>query len=212
MEKILFQGDSITDCRRERTDEFYKMFYGLGSGYANLSAGELGYKYPGEYEFLNRGISGNRVTDLYARIKADIINLKPDYMSILIGVNDVWHEVTRKDGVSAERYEKIYDMLISEILEALPHIKIMILEPFVLKGTGTEENWDLFHSEVLKRAAAAKRIAGKYKLKFIPLQEKFDEASKNTKEPYWTLEGVHPTVSGHRLIANEWLKAFEEIK
>ena len=167
---------------------------------------------PNEYEFFNRGIGGNRITDLYARLKADIINLKPDYMSILIGVNDVWHEVTRRDGVDVERFERIYDMLISDILKELPDIKIMILEPFVIKGERTSEDWEYFHLETLKRAEAAKRIATKYNFKFVPLQEKFDEASKNTVEPYWTLEGVHPTVFGHRLIANEWLKAFEEIK
>ncbi len=212
MKKILFQGDSITDCRRERTDESYKLFYGLGSGYPNIVSGELGIKYPGEYEFINRGIGGNRITDLYARIKGDILNLKPDYMSILIGVNDVWHEVTRADGVSAERYERIYDMLISEILTELPKIKIIIIEPFVLKGTATEEHWEYFYSEVVKRGQAAKRIAEKYNLKFVSLQNKFDEANSIVSEPYWTLEGVHPTVNGHRLIANEWLKAFEDVK
>lgn len=210
MKKILFQGDSITDCRRDR--EEHPLYYGLGAGYANLVSGELGYNFPGEYEFFNRGIGGNRVTDLYARMKRDIINLKPDYMSILIGVNDVWHEVTRHDGVCADRFERIYDMLISDVLTKLPDIKIMIMEPFVLKGTGTEEHWDYFYSEVIKRGEVAKRIADKYNFKFIPLQKKFEEMQKNTTEPYWTLEGVHPTVFGHRLIANEWLKAFEEIK
>ena len=92
---------------------------------------ELGLDNPGEYEFINRGISGNRIVDVYARIKADIINLEPDVMSILIGINDVWHEVGHKNGVSAEKFFKIYSMLIEEIQEALPEIKIMILEPFV---------------------------------------------------------------------------------
>jgi hypothetical protein len=92
-------------------------------------------------------------------MKIDLINLKPDYMSILIGVNDVWHEINRENGVAAENVEKIYDMLISEVLEALPNIKIMILEPYVVKGTATEENLETFRTEVAKRAAAAKRIA-----------------------------------------------------
>lgn len=133
-------------------------------------------------------------------------------MSILIGVNDVWHEIGGENGVSAEKYEKIYDMLISEVLEALPNIKIMILEPYVVKGTATEEAWEIFTTEVAKRAAAAKRIAKKYSLKFIPLQDKFDEMSKIVSEPYWTLDGVHPANPGHELIAREWLKAFDEIK
>lgn len=206
MKRILFQGDSITDCGRTRDNDSSK-----GKGYATNVMGKLNYRNPGEYEFFNRGIGGNRVTDLYARIKADIINLKPDYMSILIGVNDVWHEVKRQDGVSAEKYEKIYDMLISEVLEALPDIKIMIMEPFVLKSSETEEAWDVFTTEVAKRAAAAKRIAEKYGFVYVPLQEKFDEMVEKQPEPYWTMEGVHPTEAGHELITEEWLKGFEKL-
>jgi len=85
---ILFQGDSITDCGRSRED-----FSEIGKGYPMLVKAQLGFENPGEFEFQNRGISGNRIVDVYARIKSDIINLKPDYMSLLIGVNDVWHEL-----------------------------------------------------------------------------------------------------------------------
>lgn len=129
---VLFQGDSITDCGRDRknTDSH-------GTGYAQRVAGILRANEPYKYLTYNRGISGNRVVDLYARIKQDIINLKPDYMSILIGANDVWHEYPGKNGVSAKKYEKIYSMLIEEVQEALPGIKIMILEPFVLPGSAT---------------------------------------------------------------------------
>ena len=127
MKKFLFQGDSITDAGRARDWDL-----SLGSGYSTVVAATLGTEFPGEYEFINRAISGNRIVDLYARIKTDIINLKPDALSILIGINDVWHEVNHQNGVSAEKYEKIYDMLIEEILEALPDIKIYILEPFLL--------------------------------------------------------------------------------
>ena len=131
---ILFQGDSITDAGRTYDNE-----ESLGIGYANMVQGQLGMECPGEYTFYNRGINGNRVTDVYARMKRDILNLKPDYMSILIGINDVWHELGgRCDGVDAQKYEKIYDMLISEVKEALPNIKIMILEPFVLEGEATK--------------------------------------------------------------------------
>lgn len=207
MKKVLFQGDSITDCARNREDDRF-----MGRGYATNVAQSLGFDYPGEYEFVNKGISGNRIVDLYARMKIDLINLKPDYMSILIGINDVWHEIARENGVAAEKFEKIYDMLISEVLEALPNIKIMILEPYVLKGTATEENWENFYEETLKRAAAAKRIAEKYNLKFIPLQDKFDEKCKLAPADYWVGDGVHPANPGHELIAREWMKAFEEIK
>lgn len=207
MKTILFQGDSITDAGRSRENDD-----NFGVGYATLVKGELGYEYPNQYVFYNRGISGNRVVDLYARIKADIINLKPDVMSILIGVNDVWHECKRQNGVDAEKYFKIYSMLIEEIKEELPDIKIMILEPFVLRESKTEEYWEEFQTEVSKRAAKAKEIAEKYNLPFISLQDKFDEAAKSAPNNYWLFDGVHPTTAGHELIKREWIKAYEQIR
>lgn len=210
---ILFQGDSITDCGRNRED-----IRSTGVGYAHMVKGQLGCEHPGVYEFINKGIGGNRIVDIYARIKSDIINLKPDYMSLLIGVNDVWHELNGvQNGVSAEKFEKIYDMLISEILEALPNIKVMIMEPFVLEGPntcGTEmfpDRWDQFRTEVPLRAAAAKRIAEKYNLMYVTLQDKFDEACKHAEAVYWLEDGVHPTAMGHWMIKNEWMKAFQEM-
>lgn len=206
MKTILFQGDSITDAGRSRQDEA-----NTGIGYATLVRAELGLEYPEQYVMYNRGISGNRVVDLYARIKSDIINLKPDIMSILIGVNDVWHEVGAQNGVDEDKYFKIYSMLIEEVLEALPDIKIMILEPFVLEGTATEEHWQVFHKEVLKRAKKAKEIAEKYHLPFIRLQDKFDAAAKLAPNNYWLMDGVHPTTAGHELIKREWMKCFNNL-
>ena len=205
MKRILFQGDSITDAGRSRENDFAR-----GTGYATLVAAKLGYENPGDYEFINRGISGNRVSDLLARIKIDLINLKPDVMSILIGVNDVWHEFSRQNGVDVELYEKLYNLLIEEVKAALPDIRIMILEPFVLKGTATEEHWEGFSEEVYKRAAAAKRVAWKNGLEFIPLQDKLDEACKLAPADYWLRDGVHPTAMGHELIAREWIAKFKE--
>lgn len=211
MKKILFQGDSITDCYRPTNEDRY-----LGAGYAELVCGEMQYKYGGEYSFLNRGISGNRITDLFARIKSDAINLKPDYLSILIGVNDVWHEIDSNNGVSTENYEKIYSMLIETILSELPDIKIIIMEPFVLEYASTRSTedrpnyWNTFHNEVLEKAAAAKRISEKYALPFMKLQEKFDEEAKRIGIESLTIDGVHPTPGGHKLIANEWITCFEK--
>ena len=135
----------------------------------------------------------------------------PFVMSILIGINDVWHEVGHKNGVSAEKFFKIYSMLIEEIQEALPEIKIMILEPFVLKASATEEEWEVFKSETLKRGQMAKKIAETYNLKYIPLQDKFNEAEKLAPAEYWLADGVHPTYSGHELIKREWIKAYKEL-
>ena len=145
MKTFLFQGDSITDAGR---DDEKQGLAGLGCGYAFLLASEIENNHKDKIDFINRGKSGDRITDVYARIKEDIINLKPDYMSILIGVNDVSHELTMNCGVSPKKFRMIYGMLIDEIREVLPDIKIVILEPFVLKGTATEKLWDDFDREV----------------------------------------------------------------
>ncbi len=210
-EMILFQGDSITDSQRNREWDQY-----TGSGYATMVKAELGYDYPGRFDFCNRGISGNRVVDLYARIKKDIINLKPDYMSILIGVNDVWHEHSNQNGVDTDKFERIYDILIEDVKEALPNIRIMLMEPFVLEGEhtcATEENpgrWQYFHSEVAQRAAAVKRLAQKHNLPFVELQGVFDRACKKAEASYWLFDGVHPTAMGYELIAREWIRVFKQ--
>lgn len=204
--KILFQGDSITDAGRSRENDTV-----LGTGYPLLVEAALGLEAPGKYEFINRGISGNRVVDLYARIKADIINLAPDVMSILIGVNDVWHEFSWENGVDADKYFKIYDMLIEEVKAALPNIKIMILEPFVLKASATEDKWDGFSAETKKRAEMAKKISEKHNLPFIELQAGFDELSKSQPAEYWLCDGVHPTAKGHEFIKNKWIETFKNI-
>ncbi len=204
MKTFLFQGDSITDANREDDD---RVNFGLGTGYPLLVASDFLKNRKGDFCFINRGVSGDRVTDIYARIKEDIINLSPDYMSILVGVNDVAHELTMQCGVDEEKYEKIYSMLIEEVRNALPDIKIIILEPFVLEGTATQEMWKQFSSEVRKRADAAKRVAEKYNLIFVPLQKLFDDASSDGNGEYWSADGVHPTSAGHQIIKEELVKA-----
>lgn len=214
MEKlILFQGDSITDSGRRN-----EWGHNMGFGYATMVGGALGVTEPYAYRFINKGVSGNRIVDLYARIKKDMINLKPDYMSILIGVNDVWHEIAEQNGVDAEKFERVYCMLIEELQAALPELKIMILEPFALAADVTDpadkpERYALFRKETELRAQAAKRVAEKYGLVFVPLQEAFDKAEANAPvRGQWLWDGVHPTAAGHTLIKEAWLKGFEQLK
>lgn len=206
MKTFLFQGDSITDANRDDENEDN---FGLGCGYALLLASDFSRKHKGEFKFINRGKNGDRITDIYARIKEDIINLKPDYMSILIGVNDVSHELTQGCGVLPDKFKKIYCMLIEEVKEALPEIKIIILEPFVLKGLHTTERWDEFSGEVEKQAEVSKRVAEKYGLKFVALQTIFDEVSADGNTRYWSVDGIHPTAAGHQIIKEELSKAVE---
>lgn len=205
--KILFQGDSITDVGRNTERGSTQS---IGQGYALMIAGELAARYPGKYIFENRGISGNRIVDLYARIKVDCWNLEPDVISILLGVNDVWHEFGSGNGVEANRYENVYRMLIEDTLARLPNVKLMLMEPFALPGRATESNWDAFYSDVCKRSEIVQKLAKEYRLSFVPLQAKLDEACKFCPPDYWLSDGVHPTPAGHRLIADAWLEVFQK--
>lgn len=209
---IVFQGDSITDCGRSRENHSHQ-----GSGYARLISAELSYRYPQEYSFFNRGISGSRIVDLWSRIRMHMIHLHPAYLSILIGVNDVWHEYTDQNGVSAEKFEMIYSHIIEELKAETPETQIILMEPFVLKGSKTESNeehpdrWEYFRKEVELRAQATARVAEKYNLPFVPLQAVLDAA--DAQHPgHWTMDGVHPTAFGHELIKRQWLKTFGEIQ
>ena len=212
MKRILFQGDSITDCGRSR-----EVLTDVGNGYPYLVRAHYGLEKPGQFEIVNRGISGNRSVDVYARIKVDIINLKPDYMSILMGVNDVWHELAIQNGVATPKFEKIYTMLIEEVLEALPNIKLMILEPYALPGSATEgtledgaDKYPVFRKDTEDKAAACRRVAEKFNIPFVPLQAKFDEMQKAYGTESVSPDGVHPNVTGHLLIARAWMEAFEK--
>ena len=209
---VLFQGDSITDAGRSRENDV-----NMGYGYADMVSGSLGYQYPYQYTCINRGISGNRVVDLYARIRKDMIHLSPDYMSILIGINDVWHEIGDKNGVDAEKFEMVYGLLIEELLRELPGLKLMLLEPFVLPGSATvateaiPNRWEYFRQETDLRRAAVKRLAEKYGLVFVPLQEKFDAVNADAPMGYWLADGVHPTPAGHAVIQEAWLEGFAQL-
>lgn len=206
MKTFLFQGDSITDAGRN-----YGCDAQRGYGYATMAAGTLGSRFPAECAFINRGISGNRIVDVYARIKRDIINLSPDFMSLLIGVNDIWHEVDLKNGVDTQKFDRIYRMLLDEVLEALPNIKLLLLQPFVLPGTAIGDNYDYFRRECDDRIAVVQRIAADYGVKTANLQAKLDAALTNEAGPdYWLVDGVHPAAPGHALIAEEIVKFYTE--
>ena len=205
--KVLFYGDSITDAGRNR-----ELLYGeesLGFGYVKYAAEGLRERGFAEEEIINRGISGNRIVDLYARIKADCWNHKPDFISVLIGVNDVWHEVEHQNGVELDRFEKMYRFLIEDTKKALPGVTMMLCEPFVLKGTATTAKFDRF-MEVYKYAEVVKKLAEEYGLYYLPLQETLTNTAGDNEAEYLS-DGVHPAVAGAKLIASEWLNAFDKI-
>lgn len=216
MKTILFQGDSITDAGRYRESDHQTT--SMGGGYPLLLKARLMTDYPSEYNIINRGISGDRVVDIYARMLRDIVNLKPDYLSILVGVNDVWHGIgDNPDGVDAVKFEKIYDMLLSELRIRLSDCRFIILEPFVLPGPATVSDssdphrWETFSVEVPLRAAATQRVAERHKAAFVPLQSMFDERCKTAEPTHWLRDGVHPTEAGHECIAREWMKVFKTL-
>lgn len=203
--KILFMGDSVTDAGRVRENPT-----SVGSGYAMMVKGHIDMEFPGRHEFINKGIAGNRIVDIYARMKRDIMNIGPDMMSIYVGINDAYYDFQAShNGVSPEKFYMIYDMMLEEIYETYPDMKIMIMEPYVLRCEETEECYDELIVEVKKRADMAKKIAEKYNLPYIPLQEGFDELAKLTSAYHLTRDGVHPTPMGHEYIKRQWLKGFE---
>ena len=213
--KILFFGDSITDAGRNREAQGH--LYGYGYGFVRMIADELLGKTPWAHEIINRGINGERSVDLYARIKKDVWNLQPDIVSILMGANDVWHEIDSNNGVELDRYENVYRMMIEDTRKALPNAKIILCEPFFLKGKATdntEEQPDRYQRfcALYDYAKVVKKLAEEYSLPFVPLQETLSKAAETSKVEYYLHDGVHPQVAGARLIADEWLKVFAELK
>lgn len=200
---ILFQGDSITDAGRKRDAVEANSERGLGKGYPALAAGELLGAYPeAELKVFNRGISGNKVPDLAARWQADAIDLKPDILSILVGVNDLWHTFAFNTNYKGtiETYESGFRDLLVRTQKDLPNTRIVICEPFT---TRTSED---FKPLAGYRAAAAK-LAGELKLTFVPFQSVFDKALKAAPAEFWLTDGVHPSSAGHALMCQAWREA-----
>ena len=201
MKTILFQGDSITSCHREGDD--------LGQGYAMLVARTLEKQYPGQFRFINRGVSGDRITDLYVRRQADIFDVKPDILSILVGVNGVWHEKTGGNGVDVETYLDTYHALLTEIRQKLPETKILLIEPFVNEGSATQDDIEYFEGEIAMRSEAVQLLCAKHDVFFMSLQFDLYDLEEQHPAGHWTLDGIHPTLNFHEHMAKKWVKAFE---
>jgi lysophospholipase L1-like esterase len=206
---ILFQGDSITDGNRGRSQDLNHI---MGHGYAFSIASRLGADYPEKkFVFYNRGISGNKVNDLEKRWQADTLELKPDLLSILVGVNDSASVVFQREPViSTERYEEIYRTLLDRTLLLFPKVLPVVCEPFVLKVGKVKENWDAFNADIEKRQTVVRKLATEYNAVFVGFQEIFDKACEKAPAEYWKWDGVHPTVAGHELMAREWIKQVEK--
>lgn len=199
--KILFQGDSITDCGRSRDSDAY-----LGSGYAAMVAAALKIKYPQlKLEFINRGISGNRAKDLNARWQQDCIDLKPDIVSILIGINDTWRRYDSNNETPAPEYEANYRNILSQTKDI--GAKIIMIEPFLLESLPDRSEWRV---DLDPKIQVARKLAREFADCFIPMDGIFAAASINYPMAELLPDGVHPSQIGHALISREYIKAIEQ--
>jgi lysophospholipase L1-like esterase len=205
---VLFQGDSITDAGRSRDNQTANDPAGLGRGYVFHAAGLLHEALPGgKLAVLNRGIGGDRVTDLQQRWHVDTLDLEPDVLSVLIGVNDTWHGTGTgmpDNGVPPDRYEQVYRQILTEAKDQLPGLKLVLCEPFVLPRGVVNDRW---FPELTERRDIVKKLADEFDAVFVPFQNVFDEAQRRAPAQAWAADGVHPTLAGHMLLAKAWLAA-----
>ena len=202
---ILFQGDSITDAGREKNRELANNAQSFGQGYAFLAASQMLEKLAEkQLNIYNRGISGNKVHQLADRWDKDCLALKPDVLSILIGVNDYWHTRGGNYNGTVEIYENDYRELLKRTKQDLPNVQLVLCGPFyILETTAVDESWI---EPMKKYQAAARKIADEFDALWVPFQKVFDEAIKHADGKYWAADGVQPTMAGSQLMAQAWLK------
>lgn len=211
---ILFQGDSITDAGRSRTIDC-----NLGNGYV----GEISRRLKCEgvnHTIKNRGVGGNRIIDVYARWIEDTLSMDYDVLSILCGINDVGYQIRAGIGVDNEKYEYIYDRMIYEAIKKNPDVKIVLMTPFVIKVDLEERdlsfsndiymNFKKWEKAVFEKAEIVRKLSNKYKTCLVDLNKRFKMIDSDLH--LYSIDGIHPTVKGHKIIAEEWLKVCEDIK
>ncbi|WP_183564335.1 SGNH/GDSL hydrolase family protein [Mucilaginibacter sp. SP1R1] len=203
---ILFQGDSITDWGRDHSKTEPNTTSALGSGYTLITASKLLLDHADkDLKIYNKGISGNKVYQLADRWDTDCLALKPNILSIHIGVNDFWHTLTGGYKGTIETYVEDYKKLLTRTKQALPDVKLVICEPFASKGVkAVDEKW---YPAFAQYSKAARDIAHEFGAVFVPYQAAFDKAIETVPAAYWSIDGVHPSVAGEALMAQTWLKA-----
>lgn len=202
--RILFQGDSITDAGRDRRN-----YFDLGKGYAKVASEQIKSAHPDkDIEFINLGIGGNRSDQLFDRLYKDAIELQPDIISILIGINDIWHRYgSEKIATTDAQFELNYTTILEE-LKAKTNAKIMIMSPYLLDCEGK----DAMREDLKTMLPIVRRLAKKYADVYVPLDEYFDEALKTMPEPmYYSKDGVHPNENGAAFIGKIYAEAIEAI-
>jgi len=208
---ILFQGDSITDAGRNRGAYYANNGAGMGQGYVRHAATELLGRYPDKsFKIYNRGISGHKVFQLRDRWEEDCLYLKPDVLSILIGVNDFWHTLDFNYMGTAQMYEDDFMALMDRTKKELPDVKLIIAEPFVLHD-GSAIKPDKWKGAFEAYQQASRKVADRFEAVFIPLQKIFTDALEHGPTSYWCPDGVHPSMAGNYLMSVAWMKAFDQV-
>jgi len=205
---ILFQGDSITDANRDRNNMEPNNLQAFGNGYVSLVASQLLFDNPSKnLKIYNKGISGNKVFQLADRWDKDCIELKPDVLSIMVGVNDFWHTLTNGYKGTIQTYKVDYVKLLQRTKTAFPDIQLIIVEPYAVKGIkSVDDKWYPFFEDYQH---AAQDMANQFDAFYIPLQQIFDKAQQAMPGKYWTGDGVHPTLAGAKIMSAAWLEAFK---
>ncbi|PKM63343.1 MAG: GDSL family lipase [Firmicutes bacterium HGW-Firmicutes-21] len=200
--RILFQGDSITDSKRIRED-----FNNLGQGYAKYAAEEISRAFPDrQFEFINRGISGDKAESLKARWQSDCIDLRPDVVSILLGVNDTWHFAETDAWMPNEYFENCYRDILTQV-KTKTNAKIIILEQFLLYTPDKA----YFRIDLNPKIDITRALAREFADVFVPLDGIFAAASVGREPTFWADDGVHPTEEGAKLIAKHYVEAFKTV-
>lgn len=202
--KVLFQGDSITDAGRAKDQYYPNQAGGMGLGYVHHIVTELLGQHPRlDLKCYNRGISGHKVFQLADRWDDDCLNLKPDLLSILIGVNDFWHKLNGAYDGTAEIYDRDLRALLERTKKALPDVGLVLCEPFAVEGgRAINEKW----ADFTAYREANKQIARDFDAAWIPFQQVFDEALKVAPASYWCPDGVHPSLAGAQLMSRAWME------
>ena len=201
---FLFQGDSITDGNCSRN---YDWNHVMGHGFAYLIASRLWYDFPKKgFHFFNRGISGNKVADLAARWQTDTIDIRPDLLSILVGINDVDAFMGGDKNFTAEKFAEEYRQLLQQTKQQLPNTQLVICEPFILPVGRIKERWEEYENEMAKRQKIVKQLSIEFNAIFIEFQNTFNKAIAKAPADYWIWDGIHPMPAGHELMAREWIQ------
>ena len=196
---VLFQGDSITDWGRNYEDPA-----DLGQGYALMTAAWFSALHPElNVKFLNRGISGNRTSDLVARWQQDCLDLQPDVLSLLIGINDTWRRFDQNDPTTPEAFEDHYRSLLTTVRQKL-NCPIIIGEPFCFRSPQNSREW---RADLNPKIDIVRSLAQEFNAIYLPLDGIFAAASTKQPAQYWAADGVHPTPAGQALISRAWLQA-----